>query len=98
MQQILNITQTRNNLSKVIKDVSKSNKSVVIIRDSVPEAVILSYSEYISSEKDKDLLWQAKFEKLLRQGKKVFRTWAKKNKVDINKLNEEDVYDIIQKA
>ena len=98
MQQIMNITQTRNSLSKVVSDVAKQKKQVVIIRDSMPEAVLIPYEDYLASAKDKDLLWQARFNRLLTQGKQTFKIWAKKNKVNISKLKEEEIYDLIKKA
>lgn len=98
MQQILNITQARNNLSSIVSGVAREKRKVVIVRDSMPEAVLIPYEEYIKEQNDIDRLWQLRFERLLQKGKKSFKKWAKKNKVDIKRLSEEKMYEIVEKA
>jgi len=95
MQQIVNITQARNDLSNLVSTVAKNNKPVVIVRDSMPEAVLVPYIEYMQSGADKEKLWKLQFEKLLKEGKKAFRAWAKKRNIDVDKLTEEEVYELI---
>lgn len=97
MQQIVNITEARNDLSNLISSVSQNKKPVVIIRDSKPEAVLVSYQEFINNEEEKKKLWDQTFEKLQREGKKAFRVWAKKRNIGVDKLTEEEVYDLIDK-
>ena len=97
MQQILNITEVRNNLSSLVSRISRENKPIVIIRDSMPEAVIVSYREFQKNEAEREKLWRQEFEKLRKVGKKHFRKWAKKKNIDIDKLTEEEVYDLIDK-
>ena len=98
MQQIMNITQARNTLSQLVSDVAKNKKSVVIIRDSMPEAVLVSYDEFVSTDNEKQDLWALRFDRMLRKGKQAFAVWAKKNKIAVNLLSEEDAYKIIKKA
>ena len=98
MQQIINITQARNNLSALVSRIAKDKKNVVIVRDSMPEAVLVPYREFVKNEADKEKLWKLEFEKLLSEGKKSFRVWAKKKNIDVDKLTEEEVYDLIDKA
>lgn len=97
MQQIMNITHARNNLSEVVSSVARDKKNVVIIRDSKPEAVLVPYQEFVKTETDKERLWKLEFEKLQREGKKAFRAWARKKGIDVDKLTEEEVYDLIDK-
>jgi len=97
MQQIVNITQVRNNLGSMVSSVVKDKKNVIIIRDSKPEAVLIPYQEFVKTETDKERLWKLEFEKLQREGKKAFRAWARKKGIDVDKLTEEEVYDLIDK-
>lgn len=98
MQQIYNITQVRNNFSSLVSEVARKKKTMVIIRDSIPEVVLISYEEYIKTEEEKEKLWQVRFEKLLKEGKKAFRKWSKEKKINLKKLTEEKVYDIMDKV
>jgi len=97
MQQIINITEARNNLSNLVSRVARERKNVVIIRDSMPEAVLIPYKEYIDSETAKEKSWKSDFEKVLEDGRKTFSKWAKKRNIDIDKLTEEEFYDLIDK-
>ena len=97
MIQIMNITDVRNNLGMLVKDVAQKDKTVVIIRDSLPEAVLIPYEKYAQDEDEKENIWQLRFERLLREGKKAGLTWAKKNKINLRKLSEEEKYDLIEK-
>lgn len=98
MQQILNITQTRNNLSSIVSRVAGEKKDVIIIRDSQPEAVLIPYSEYLLRQERTDRTWRLRFEQVLRRGRQSFRKWAKANNVNLKNLKEEDVYDLVEKA
>lgn len=98
MLQILNITQTRNNLSSIVSRVASEKKEVIIIRDSQPEAVLIPYSEYILRQEHADRAWRLRFEQVLAQGKQSFRAWAKTNNINLKNLREEDVYDFVEKA
>ncbi len=98
MQQIINITQARNNLSKIVSSVASKRKKVVIVRDSLPEVVLIPYRDYLVGEEKKEKMWKLRFEQLLKKGKKEFKKWAKKKKINLKKLSEEKVYEIIDKA
>ena len=97
MQQILNITQTRNNLSSIVSRVASKKNEVIIIRDSTPEAVLVPYSKYIQQYEAKNREWKKRFNHLLMQGKKSFRVWAKNNNMNIKNLTEEDMYALVDK-
>ncbi len=57
MQQIINITHARNNLSSLVKQVVKTKESVVIVQDSTPSVVIVPYEKpYDAKEYLKKLL------------------------------------------
>ncbi len=56
MLQIINISEARNNLAKVVKNVKESGKPVIIIQDSKPVVVISAYEEDKKKEYLKKLL------------------------------------------
>lgn len=94
MLNLINITQARNNLSKLIKEVAGRRKTYVLIRDSVPQAVIVPYDEYqLQGEK-----WQEEVEELMEKGKKVFKKWLKKEKVKPPRSESEAIQIVNQVA
>lgn len=98
MQQIVSITDARNNLSRLVADVSKRDTSVVIVRDSVPEAVLMPYSRILKNDREKEKVWRLRFDRMMATGKKIGRQWAKKHGIDPDKLTEEEVYVLVEKA
>lgn len=93
MLNLINITQARNNLSKLIEEVFSRKKSYVLIRDSIPQAVIIPYDEYRLQEEE----WQKETEKLMSKGRKTFRQWLKKAKIKPPKT-EDEIYQIIDQV
>lgn len=51
MLQIINISEARNNLSKLVKKVKETKQPIVIVQDSNPAVVIYPYNK-ISSKED----------------------------------------------
>lgn len=98
MQQIVSITDARNNLSRLVADVSRQDTSVVIVRDSVPEAVLMPYSRILKNDREKEKVWRLRFDRMMATGKKIGRQWVKKRRIDLDKLTEEEVYGLVEKA
>jgi len=94
MFNIINVTQARENLSLIISQVARKKKRFILIRDSLPQAVIIPYEEIIKEEEG----WQKEVEQLMDKGEKKFQVWLKANKTPSKKISEEDVYEIIDKA
>lgn len=97
MQQIINITQVRNNLSRLVKEVSREDKTVVIIRDSQPEAAIIPYSRVKIMDAEIDKKRKQQFSKVFSAIRKQGRAWLKKKGVNWKKMTEEEFYDFIDK-
>lgn len=93
MQNLINITEARSNLSQLIEDVFKQNKTYIVIRASKPQAVIIPYQEY----EKKEQRWQDKLDELMKEGRKTFSKYLKENNIKPPK-NEEEVYEIIDKV
>lgn len=97
MQQIMNITDVRKNLSSIVAGLAMRNASVVIVRDSRPEAVLFPYNKLLGDIKEKEELWKFRFERLLKVGKKTGAAWAKKKGINLRKMSEEEKYALVKK-
>lgn len=98
MEKIIGITDTRSKIKNIIDQVSDKKEVYIVTRDSRPEAVIMSYSEYL---KNKEIIEESKknrFEKTLEETRSHFTDWLKKRGYDIDKLSEEEIYRIIENA
>lgn len=98
MQQIVSITDARNNLSQLVASVAKNQLPVTIVRDSEPEAVLIPYTKLLEDEKKSRELWRFEWQRLMREGRKAGKRWAKKNKIDLKKTSEKKLYELIEKA
>lgn len=98
MQQLLNITDLRNNLSQVVSRVATDDRPVFIIRDSKPEAALISLRRFEEMETEQKKLWGARFDNLLSQGKISGNTWLKKKGLKPQKLNEDQIYNLVSAA
>lgn len=92
MTQLVNITQARNNLSKLINEIVEKNNSVILIRESTPQAVIIPYSQFKKQEQE----WNDKFEEVRRQLRQKFRVYLKRKGIPYPK-SEEQMYELIDK-
>lgn len=97
MQQIMNITDVRKNLSSIVASLAMNDASVVIVRDSKPEAVLFPYDRLLGDIKEKEELWKFRFERLLKAGKKAGSGWAKKKGINLRKTSEEEKYALVKK-
>lgn len=97
MQQIISITDARNNLSRLVQEVASQDKTVVIVRDSFPEAALVPYKKILVAEEKKEKLLKTAWTKLLKEGRKAGKAWAKKNNIDLKKMSESELYDLIDK-
>lgn len=92
MLNLVNITQARNNLSKLINEVVTEKKSVILIRESTPQAVIIPYELFRQEEKE----WKEEFEKVMVSARKQFRKYLKKKGIPYPKT-EEEMYELVDK-
>ncbi len=65
--QFVRTTDIQRNFKNVLEKLHASNEPIVVLRDSVPEAVMLTYAEYRRiSDIDKQLI-TARFEKMWKE-------------------------------
>ena len=91
---LISSTYARNNLSKILTDVAEKGKKYILIRESQPQAAIVPYTDILEREKE----WQLEFQRLASQSRPFFRKWLKKKKIKAEELEEEDIYEIIDKT
>lgn len=92
MQQIVSISDARKNLSQLVAQVSGQDMTVVIVRDSLPEAVLVPYQRVWDEEKIQNVLWTQKWNELLNTGKRRGEKWTNK------KLTEQQAYALVKQA
>lgn len=62
---LISITDARRNLSRLVAGVFAGKKRYVLIRDSKPQVVMLSYQDYLAIEGN----WQEEMRKLMDKGR-----------------------------
>lgn len=97
MIQIVNITDARNNLAKLIEKIKDTKKPVIIVQDSTPSVVIYPYDEEVKREEEKDQLFEQRFQEVFKKGEVAFKEYLQKNKLQTPQ-SEEEAYDIIKNA
>lgn len=98
MDQIISITQARNSLSSIIDAVVQKGKRFILVRNSVPTAVIFPYEEALKDEVTKEETWKKQIKKAMRQSRYYFKKWLIKKGYDPKKLTEAEVLKIISEA
>lgn len=96
MEQIVNISKARRNLADLVKGVAKTGKRVIIVRQSFPEVAIVPYQEILEREKEKDKLWDLRFEKVLKESRQLFKKFLKGRR--ISKITEDQTYELLKKV
>lgn len=97
MQQIISITDARKQLSQLVA-AAQQGEEVVIVRDSIPEAVLMPYDYVLKRESEVTKLWNLRFDRLLARGKQTGKLWAKKNKINLKSVSEDKLYELVEKA
>ena len=93
MMNLISITQARNNLSQLVRNVASKKQRYILIRDSKPQAVLIPYEEVIKEEEN----WQAEFDRLMKQGRVHAKRWLKKQGLDKKDLTEAEQYELINR-
>jgi prevent-host-death family protein len=97
MLQIVNITDARNNLAKLIKRIRVTKEPVVLIQDSIPSVVLYPYDEIRKQEEESNKLFKLKFDAVFKEGKKSFRKYLNKKSIR-TPLSEQKAYSVIKNA
>lgn len=97
-QQFVSVTDARANLKWLVDLVVAGKSRVVLVRDSQPQVALVRYSDMLQSDEAETKEWQTRFDRLLKEGKKAGRKWAKERGIDLKKVTEEELYDLIDKT
>jgi prevent-host-death family protein len=89
---LISSTYARNNLSRLLDEVVKKGATFILLRKSLPQAVIIPYEDLEEREK----AWQWEFQRLMLKSRPYFKNWLKKQKV--KKVTEESLYELLNKA
>lgn len=96
MDQIIGITNARNNIKEIVDTISDKDETYIVTRDSVPEAVIISYKKYIENKKLINQMNELIYEKSVKKSRLQFKEWLTQKGYDIEKLSEEEIGDMIK--
>jgi prevent-host-death family protein len=67
MEKIIGITEARTTIKNLVDRVSEQNETYIIAQDSKPQAVIISYDEYIRNRTIIEVNKKLRFEKVLEE-------------------------------
>ena len=98
MQQFVSVTEARARLKELMDIVATGKTRVVLVRESKPEFVLVRYDDVVRSEEAETKEWQERFRRALKEGRKFGRRWAKEQGIDLKKVTEEELYDLIEKT
>lgn len=97
-QQFVSVTDARANLRQLVDLVVAGKSRVVLVRDSQPQVALVRYDDLARREEISEKEWQKCWNRALREGKKAGRRWAKENGIDLKKVTEEQLYELIDKT
>ena len=98
MQQFVSVTEARARLKELMDIVKTGKTRVVLVRESKPEVALVRYDDMVRQEELSEQEWQKRWDKALKEGKEAGRRWAKGQGIDLKKVTEEELYDLIDKA
>lgn len=97
-QQFVSVTEARANLKQLVDLVVSGKSRVVLVRESKPQVALVRYADMDIAEEESQREWQKRFTQALREGRKYGRQWAKKQGIDLKKVTEEELYELIEKT
>ncbi len=92
MLNVINITQARQNLSQLIDEIVATQQPKILIRESMPQAVIIPYEQYARNEEN----WKQEFKKRTLSARKSFKAALAKQGIPYPK-SEEAMYALVDK-
>lgn len=96
MENIVGITKARNNIKEIIDSIMDDNEKYIVTRDTNPEAVIISYSDYLKYKETLEQLIKLKNAATVKKSNTRIREWLSEYGVKANKITEEDIAKIVK--
>jgi len=98
MSKVIGVTEARSKFKVILDEIVKNKEAYILARGSKPQAVIISYEEYVATQEKAKELWDKRFSSALNESRSIFRTWLRKRGYDPDKLSEEEILRIIKSA
>ena len=96
MENIVGITKARNNIKEIIDSIMDNNEKYIVTRDTNPEAVIISYSDYLKYKETLEQLIKLKNAATVKKSNTRIREWLSEYGVKTDKITEEDIAKIVK--
>lgn len=96
LPKFIGITELRNKAREVFDMLKKEETPVVVMRDSKPEAVIVSYNEYDLLEKEKRRLWNRRLDELAKKTKPYVASFLKRKGYHPKKITGDKLVSILE--
>lgn len=91
------ITDLRTKTKEIFDGVKNNNLPVIVMRESVPEAVIIPFSEYNAFQEEKRIAWSKRMIELAQRTKPYVTNWLKKKGYNPKKVSGDKFVDILEK-
>lgn len=94
--QFIAITDLRIKTKEVFDLVKNKNLPVIVMRESVPEAVIIPFSEFNTLQEEKRRLWNKRIDELASETKPYIEKWLKKKGYNPQKVSGDRLIEILE--
>ena len=91
------ITDLRTKTKEVFDLVKNKNLPVIVMRESVPEAVIIPFSEFNTLQEEKQRVWNKRLDKLAKETKPYVEKWLKQKGYKSEKVDGDKLLDLLEK-
>lgn len=96
MENIIGITRARNKIKDIIDHIMDNNEKYIVTRDANPEAVIISYSDYLKYEETSKKYNELKNIDAIKNSKNRISEWLSEYGVEEGKIPEEAILKMVK--
>lgn len=95
MKQFMSVTEARANFRALVDAVVNGGEQIVLLRESKPAVVMMSYKEAQTFKKRTEQEWEEAWKELRKEGKKIGKRLAKQRGINLKTATEEELYDLV---
>jgi len=96
MENIIGITRARNKIKEIIDRIMDDNEKYIVTRDANPEAVIISYSDYLKHKEISKKYNKLKNINAMKNSKDRISEWLSEYGVKTDKIPEEAILKMVK--
>jgi prevent-host-death family protein len=96
MEKIIGITKARNTIKEIIDSIMDNNEKYIVTRDANPEAVIISYSDYLKHKEISKKFIELKNADVVKNSKNRIRELLSEYGVATEKIPEDEIIKIVE--